>query len=272
MSPRKDSPELPEDDLRKLESAYHASAREEPPELLDLAVLNRARAALETPRRAWSFNLTWVHGLATAGVAVLALTLFLQLRDQQPGPELPASYDFQMRAAPASEVLPEGSELPTAVLQETIAEPEEAKQKVDQAPALRSNLESDRDDAALKKEAAQDAVQSVAKDPGQDSAAAAAPAVGAERMEARERSADPMAVQPDNELQAPMAAAPQPIDMVCTEVAVGETRCYNLELATSRFEALQQLRGAGDEAAFDEALAAFKKDFPDFPLPEDWPQ
>ena len=45
MSPRQDIPEAPEEDLRKVEAAWRATAREEPPELLDLAVLNRARAA-----------------------------------------------------------------------------------------------------------------------------------------------------------------------------------------------------------------------------------
>jgi len=261
MSPRQDIPEAPEEDLRKVEAAWRATAREEPPELLDLAVLNRARAALEAPRRAWSFNLTWVHGLATAGVAVLALSLFLQLREQQPGPELPATYKIQMRDAPASEALQEGA-------QATV----EAKQKADQAPVPRSNLEADRDDAALKKEAAQDAVQSAVHAPGQDSAGDAATAVGAERMESRERSVDLMEVQPDSEISAPMAAAAEKANLVCTEIAAGVSRCYDLELATARFEALQQLRDVGEELAFSKALAEFRKEFPDFPLPEDWPQ
>jgi hypothetical protein len=65
--------------------------------MIDQAVLNRARLAVEKPRRAWTFNLTWVHGLATMGVAALALTMFLQLRDMQPEAPSPAAFEVQLQ-------------------------------------------------------------------------------------------------------------------------------------------------------------------------------
>jgi hypothetical protein len=296
MSPRNDSPEVPEDDLRKLESAYRAAAQEEPPELLDLAVLNKARAAVEKPRRAWSFNLTWVHGLATAGVAVLALTLFMDLREQQPQPNDPARYDMQMhdaRAAATASAPAEGADESAVILEEMAAEPEEAKQKADNAPALRRQLEADRDDALLKKEAEKPAPASPVQNATRDAAGVAASAVSAERQESRKRNLesgepspesddgysesleqnlDLLEAQPDIEIRPPMVT-PEPVDMmVCTRVSDTLERCYNRRLATKQFEELQQLRDTGEEAAFSEALAAFRKEFPDYPLPEDWPQ
>lgn len=81
---------------RALREAWGAVSDQEPPDLVDQAVLNRARAAVERPHssRPWSFG--WLHALTTAAVIVLAITLILPLRNTgQPGgepePPTPAS-------------------------------------------------------------------------------------------------------------------------------------------------------------------------------------
>jgi hypothetical protein len=81
-----------DDDLEQLERRYRALANEEPPELVDQAVLNRARAAAEKRTRSWPWTRGWAHNLATAAVVVLAVTVLLQLRDdsgEPPAPSIP---------------------------------------------------------------------------------------------------------------------------------------------------------------------------------------
>jgi len=75
-----------EQDLDALQRKYRATARDEPPAMLDQAVLNRARRAAEQHAiRPWSFS--WMHATATAALVVLGLTLVLQLRESAQAPE-----------------------------------------------------------------------------------------------------------------------------------------------------------------------------------------
>jgi hypothetical protein len=79
----------PDDDAavpEALRQAWDELPKREPPDLVDQAVLNRARAALETPHssRPWSFG--WPHALTTTAVIVLAVILVIPLRETgQPG-------------------------------------------------------------------------------------------------------------------------------------------------------------------------------------------
>jgi len=93
--PGQDDDEVSQE-VRRSYARLEAVDMPEPPELIDQAVLNRARAAVEKPHssRPWSFG--WVHALSSAAVIALALTLLLQMRDQAPFPpqdnqSLPAS-------------------------------------------------------------------------------------------------------------------------------------------------------------------------------------
>lgn len=69
----------------ELRAAWSDLDPAEPPELVDLAVLNRARRDLAKSRRK---RLRWVGGFATAAVVVIALSLTLQQGAQAPVPEL----------------------------------------------------------------------------------------------------------------------------------------------------------------------------------------
>ena len=68
----------------KLRQAWSDLDPAEPPELVDLAILNRARRDLERSRRR---RLRWIGGFATATVIVVALSLTLQQGQQAPEPE-----------------------------------------------------------------------------------------------------------------------------------------------------------------------------------------
>ncbi len=66
------------DDLEELGRVYRQANLEEPPELLDQAVLNIAHRAVEG-KAGW-MDFGWVHGLTTAAVVVLALSIILTQR------------------------------------------------------------------------------------------------------------------------------------------------------------------------------------------------
>ena len=96
-------------DAARVRDGYAELAQTEPPDLLDQAILNRARQAVEQQpsRRPWGFG--WVHALSTLGLLVLSLGIFQQLREpampaatDAPDPMIPSAAD----AAPAQEALP----------------------------------------------------------------------------------------------------------------------------------------------------------------------
>ena len=68
--------------LDKLGQAYGQMEHEEPPELLDQAVLNSAHRAVENKPHWMQFG--WLHGLTTAAVFVLAFSIILNQREPVP--------------------------------------------------------------------------------------------------------------------------------------------------------------------------------------------
>jgi hypothetical protein len=70
-------------DLETVRSAWSAMSREEPPELVDQAVLNRARRAVESVRRRPT---RWMGAFATATVILLAVTLYVLQQPSLPPP------------------------------------------------------------------------------------------------------------------------------------------------------------------------------------------
>lgn len=78
-------------EVRETYARLQSEELDGPPDLLDQAVLNRARAAVEPPHssRPWSFG--WPHALSTVAVIVLSLTVLIQMREQTPPAMAPAS-------------------------------------------------------------------------------------------------------------------------------------------------------------------------------------
>jgi len=88
-----------DEDLDRIGGAYQQLEAEEPPELLDLAIRNSARRAVEKKPR-WS-RFGWLHGLTTAAVFVLALSVVIHQRENRTaaGEELQF---YRTQAAPAA--------------------------------------------------------------------------------------------------------------------------------------------------------------------------
>jgi len=77
MKPGNRDPETLETGLEEIEAALRKLPAAEPPELVDQAVLNRARAAVEGhTQRPWNFG--WMHALATAAIVVLGVAILMQ--------------------------------------------------------------------------------------------------------------------------------------------------------------------------------------------------
>ena len=70
------------DGLDKLSQAYARLEQEEPPELLDQAILNSAHRAVEKKPHWMKFG--WLHGLTTTAVFVLAFSLILNQPESTP--------------------------------------------------------------------------------------------------------------------------------------------------------------------------------------------
>ena len=71
------------DGLEKLGRVYDRLPNDEPPALLDQAVLNSAHRAVEKKPHWMKFG--WLHGLSTAAVEVLALSIIINQRELVPG-------------------------------------------------------------------------------------------------------------------------------------------------------------------------------------------
>ena len=75
--------------LDKLNREYGLLEQDEPPELLDQAILNSAHRAVEKKPHWMKFG--WLHGLTTAAVFVLAFSIILNQRENAP------DFDTSMR-------------------------------------------------------------------------------------------------------------------------------------------------------------------------------
>lgn len=66
-------------DLEELDLKYQSVESDEPPEMLDQAILNRAHRAVEA-KNSW-LDFGWIHGLTTVGLVVLTFSVVVSLRD-----------------------------------------------------------------------------------------------------------------------------------------------------------------------------------------------
>jgi hypothetical protein len=90
------------DGLEKLGQAYGRLEQDEPPDLLDQAILNSAHRAVEK-RSGWK-RFGWMHGLATAAVFVLAFTVILDQRELSPGLKEDVSRNAPSRLESSEEI------------------------------------------------------------------------------------------------------------------------------------------------------------------------
>lgn len=120
-------------DLKSISAAWSALNREQPPELLDQAVLGAARRAAAVSGRhqprPWLGRRHWLGGLATAALIVLAVTLVIERGAMAPAPPPSRSDGYQLprpagdaaAKAPARRV---GAPLENRAAEQTTPDPE----------------------------------------------------------------------------------------------------------------------------------------------------
>lgn len=98
MNPGSHNEHHPDKDLEQVSRAYREIQPEEPPALLDQAVLGKARRAVESKSvRPWNFG--WIHAVTTTAVVVLAVAVVMQ-QPEDPAlsvqsPQAPDAGQFQ---------------------------------------------------------------------------------------------------------------------------------------------------------------------------------
>jgi len=258
------------DGLDKLSNAYGQLQNEEPPELLDQAILNSAHRAVESKPHWMQFG--WLHGLTTAAVFVLALSLIFHTREPVP------DYENGMRANEASGLIREkaakkqSGEVKSDDLRMEMKEENENRQAViqsapapaappgaameitvgDQAAETAAGAQRSlyaQEDLKLKTDHADKDVSSnepVLEEVLSDEADPLARAQGLDIISKQSRPAAAVITPPG------ATKAPVEID------AEAEQRLLNII----------NLKKAGDET-WKAELASFKLDHPDYPLPEE---
>jgi hypothetical protein len=150
MDPKDRKPEMNpgnnwEQDLESVRSALSGLESVEPPDLLDQAVLNTARRELAASRRK---PMRWVGAFATAAVVVLALSIVIQQDQKTPDPR--SGNGIKLDATrPAASPQPSAalsSEKPARMEQQTI----ERKRQEDAASNIAAEPPGEADYAAKK--------------------------------------------------------------------------------------------------------------------------
>lgn len=258
------------DDLDKLGEAYGQLQHEEPPELLDQAILNRAHRAVEKKPGWMQFG--WLHGLTTAAVFVLALSLIFNQREQVPVYEDGIRLDDSMGLQREKAAKKRSPDIKTGELQmelkEENAKPldnfqgtpvsaptrDEAIKAVagDQAPEPASDVRIN----SYESEGLQAKTDSADKD-----TAAKEPVVEEIRVDEAELMADTPAVEDMRKQSRPAAIA-------AARSTEAEVPAEEVDQIEQKVMAIMKMKASGDEAWITE-LALFKQKYPDYPLPDE---
>jgi len=245
-----------EDNLDKLGRAYSRLGQDEPPELLDQAILNSAhRAVARSPR--W-LQFGWLHGLTTAAVFVLAFSIILNQREPVPVEESELMHNE-----------------PALLYREKAAE----KQSVDQL-SERRRAESD-----TKKDARNDSLQAVPATtlPQQDISGASVQGDRAEQPSALagrslraqdERQGERVPADDGDTVagtlpEASLAKEVGPMaDSARFEVSELKASVTPDAVAEQLLAGIIKLKQAGDEA-WKKELELFMANYPAYPLPDE---
>ena len=257
-------------DLDRLGDAYRQLPHEEPPELLDQAVLNSAHRAVEKKPHWMQFG--WLHGLTTAAVFVLALSLIFNQREQVPdfedGMRVNESIGLQRERA----VKKQSGDVQSDDLRMEMKEENEKRQDVFQSAPVPAASQIG-------------AVKTLADDqPAEPAAGARGSTHASEGLKAKRDSADkdatanePVAEEVFVDEAGFIADAPEDenIDRPSRSATIAasiaseaEAQADNVSEIEQKLLAIIKLKQSGDEAWITE-LALFKQNYPDYPLPDE---
>jgi len=223
----------------QLSRLYREADRIEPPRALDAAILAAAREAVKPapPRRAWWQAWTLPMGVAATVVLTVTLTLMVQQEQERPMSEAPPT-----QGAPAT--APQEKPDAAADLAVKPAAPREAKQE------------------AVKREAEGPAV---APAPAPETAAPAG--AGAPRAPMAESAESVAPARPAAVMRQQAAPA---ADAVESRAKSAPLRKEAVGAAPAQWlEDIREMKKQGKEKEAAEALAEFRKAYPDYRLPED---
>jgi hypothetical protein len=272
---------------RELEEAYREASREAPPADLDARILAAAHRAVHARPEDAVRRPSWIDRyrlpLAVAATALIAVTLSLMVEDEtrrEPEPDAPVaaprddawgSRSAPTRTAPAPALSAPAAPAPAAPAPaasapapalERAPAPAEARRAAPPAeaagpPEVPSAVI--RDLQRLETEGGRAASRTAESATGNAAAVPAAPAPAQAPMAAPAAGAPPGAAARER------AAQERPSRLTREDAAKAEApRAPEVWL-----EEIRRLRAEGRAAEADEALAAFRRAWPDYPLPPD---
>lgn len=257
------------DDLDNLGHAYGKLEHDEPPDLLDQAILNRAHRAVEKKPHWMKFG--WLHGLTTAAVFVLAFTIIVN--QQEPSPD----YENGMMSNE-----PELYQRQNAAKKESAMAADELRQEMkiksdDQRDALRRQrtvavpeilpVPSTAGNRAVpveaEKQSASYALGNLTGKSQREDKDIAPPEILQEEILLEE--SDAMVASP---LVSEMSDLAQPASIAEAELMEAKARGKTDLSADERLLAIIKLRQAGD-ISWKSELELFKENYPDYPVPDE---
>jgi len=253
-----------DEDLDKIAKAYSKTDVEEPPELLDMAIRNSAHRAVEKKPRRMKFG--WLHGLTTAAVFVLALSVIIHQRENQPTTVNGFRPDQPQPSSVASPARKQRPESPSG-------------QVKNEFKASSGKLK-DKDTAGAAAPAAEPrgrALSDTAQDNRQDLAAARAEQAAEDESVAEDRAVMAKTVQAEEaDRQASekiaedigQAEAAKPAIVAAPPPAESDIADDTDMQAEVRLQAIIDMKRNGDEH-WKEALQTFIENHPGYPLPDE---
>ncbi len=256
--------------LDKLSRVYGQLEQDEPPELLDQAILNSAHRAVEKKPHWMKFG--WLHGLTTAAVFVLAFSIILDQRETAPGYEdaLRSTETAVLQREKAAKKLSVGESKLEYSQQQGKEKEDELRLKVQQnmpaaAAPVSAEMESTPTEMAEQPASKSQRSLYVSDDASgkTDSDSKDAPAREQILEEAVMDEVDLMTAAPQAgaiSKQASPAVATEPLASEVKSRARIETE------AEQRLLAIIKLKQDGDDS-WETELESFREDYPDYPLP-----
>ncbi len=251
---------------QRLTQAYRELGAEEPPRALDEAIL----AAARKPTRPWTQR--WAVPLSLAAVLVLSVTVTLRMQHEQPGVEAPTQMAKQ--TAPASPA-------PPAAEAERKLKVEDPLKQGAVAPARERSARTSAARNEVREEPNPFADQrrdQVAATPAAPPAPAAEPVLSsrADSLRSAESSVTGGAARQMEERTARDAesvsrapqAGPAPAPALAKRAELGAAAKPAAESPERELERIAQLRRDGRHEEADQALAEFRKRYPEFRIPE----
>jgi hypothetical protein len=248
----------------KLSRRYRELPADEPPAALDAGIRDAAHRAV-APKRG---SQRWAVPVSLAAVLVLAVGVTLRMQQEQPGIETSvplsdvvpqAKKDAAVQSEPPVKIEAESKPVPADKLSKPSANvgalPRQEQKKLQKEKSVVREADESRDS---RRDAPTQTPPPPAAAPPPP-APAAPPAGAMQAAPARERQEAARAAAPMARLQAPQAVASDSAGAIATTATDARTR---------ELERIARLRREGKNAEADEALEKFRKDYPDYKIPD----